>query len=295
MLDIKTILRELLRPWETIRRVKKLGYRLDALSDELKEVKDDVIFSIGQSLAKSQRCDYESVRQAEFRVFSQYGEDGIIQFLVRLLGDRISHTFVEFGVQDYREANTLFLAMNNGWRGTVIDADAAYIDLIKARGLAWKYGVEAICAEITPENINDVLPSGDLGLLSIDVDGIDWHLWKALAIRPAIVVIEYNRLLPLNRPVVVPRVHSVSNVGAHKWYSGASLSAMNVLAQDIGYSFVGVESHQVNAFFVRNDLASLVPADRPIPAYVSAECERVVSTLRGLPIYNAETKGLELL
>ena len=242
----------------------------------------------------------KSIQAAEFRAFSQWGEDGIIQFLVEMLAGHIDKSFVEFGVQSYLESNTLFLLMNNNWRGLVLDGQKQYIDSIRARDFGWRFGLKSQCAFVSRENINAIFQeegfASELGLLSIDVDGIDWYLWKALTVvRPGIVVIEYNRNFPLDRPVTIPYEPLFDRTQKHSSnkYYGTSLAALNVLAVEKGYVFVGVESHQRNAFFVRDDLAKYVPTDVPSTQHVGRDTAETMSLLGGLPVYNVVTKSLE--
>ncbi|MDW8465647.1 MAG: hypothetical protein RML35_05500 [Chloroherpetonaceae bacterium] len=70
--------------------------------------------------------------ESEFKAFSQMGEDGIIQFLVRHVPIK-NKVFVELGVQDYRESNTRFLLKQGQWKGLVIDRDAESVDFIRTR------------------------------------------------------------------------------------------------------------------------------------------------------------------
>jgi hypothetical protein len=66
-------------------------------------------------------------------------------------------TFVEFGVQDYRESNTRFLLKQNQWKGLVIDSNSDSIEFIRRDELSWQHNLTAVCAFITAENINDLL------------------------------------------------------------------------------------------------------------------------------------------
>src|ERR1700759_4305114 len=87
----------------------------------------------------------------EFAVFSQWGEDGLIEYLVsRVPIDRPD--FVEFGVEDYREANTRYLLMTRNWRGLVFDGSEAHVRSIKEDDISWRYELEARCAFVTREN-----------------------------------------------------------------------------------------------------------------------------------------------
>ena len=117
------------------------------------------------------------LRESEFRTFSQWGEDGIIQRLIRTVPIE-RRLFVEFGVQDYSEANTRFLLLHDNWSGLVMDGDEANIESIRRSDLFWRHNLKAHRAFITRENIDELLRAngveGDIGLLSIDIDGNDY-------------------------------------------------------------------------------------------------------------------------
>ncbi|MFQ3679216.1 MAG: hypothetical protein SNJ60_01725 [Pseudanabaenaceae cyanobacterium] len=203
----------------------------------------------------------QSLGDWEFQVFSQSGQDGIIQHLIRNV--KIPHTtFVEFGVQNYCEANTRFLLLNNNWSGLVMDGDEGNIEFIRRDSIYWRHDLQADCCFITAENINEILRDrgfvGDIGLLSIDIDGNDYWVWQALEIiRPAIVICEYNFRFGSERAVVVPYDPGFVRGKAHfSWiYYGASLPALCHLAHRKGYMFVGCNTFGNDAFFVRRDLA----------------------------------------
>ena len=84
-------------------------------------------------------------------------------------------SFVEFGVGNYRESNTRFLLLNNNWRGLVLDGHAGSIKQIQQDEIYWRHTLTARSAWITRDNVNDLLReaefSGEIGLLSIDIDG----------------------------------------------------------------------------------------------------------------------------
>jgi hypothetical protein len=206
-----------------------------------------------------------SLADAEFSVFSQWGEDGILQYLLSKV-DVPHRVFIEFGVQDYEESNTRFLLLNNNWRGLVIDAGQSYIDHIRAQDYYWRHDLTALCAFITAANINDLFSSagfrGDIGLLSIDIDGNDYWIWEAIeVVTPRIVVVEYNGVFGSQLPVAVPYSESFRRTRAHfsNLYFGASLKALCSLAERKGYIFVGSNSSGSNAFFVRGDLVGQLP------------------------------------
>ena len=150
----------------------------------------------------------ESLHEAEFTVFSQWGEDGIIDWLARTVPIE-RRLFVEFGVEDYRDANTRFLLEGRGWAGLVIDSASEHITRIVRSDLYWRHNLKAVTAFVTAENINSLLLDaglqGDIGLLSVDIYGNDYWVWRAIdAVSPRIVVIEYNGLFGDTARVSVP-------------------------------------------------------------------------------------------
>jgi hypothetical protein len=202
-----------------------------------------------------------SLADAEFSVFSQWGEDGILQYLLSQV-DVPHRVFIEFGVQDYEESNTRFLLLNNNWRGLVIDAGQQYIDHIRAQDYYWRHDITAVGAYITRENINGLFVgagfTGDIGILSVDIDGNDYWIWEAIeVVSPRIVVVEYNAVFGSRSAVSVPYSEHFQRTQAHfsNLYFGASLKAFCSLAERKGYVFVGSNGAGNNAFFVRAELA----------------------------------------
>jgi hypothetical protein len=202
----------------------------------------------------------------EFSIYSQNGEDGVLLWLIEQTGAGVK-TFIEFGVEDARECNTAVLAFVLGWDGLMVEADPVGADAgrrLAQRLLARKHNrVEIRQAFATAENINGVIEEagfrGEVGVLSIDVDGVDYWLWKAVeAVRPRIVVMEYNASFGAERAVTVPYAADFRCVqgGDSRFYHGASLGALEALGAELGYALVAVESAGVNAFFVRRDLCA---------------------------------------
>lgn len=196
---------------------------------------------------------------AELRVFSQFGDDGILQYLIRLL-DVQTTSFVEFGVENYTEANTRFLLINNNWRGLILDANEGYMDSVRRDSIYWRHDLTAVAAFIDRDNINGLIGDngfrGDLGILSIDIDGNDYWVWERInVVQPTIVIAEYNSVFGGNRAVTIPYDPSFYRTSAHysNLFWGCSLKALCVLAARKGYAFVGCNSAGNNAYFVRQD------------------------------------------
>lgn len=203
----------------------------------------------------------ENLEDAEFKVFSQWGEDGIIQYLISRIAIE-NKIFVEFGVQDYSESNTRFLMINDNWTGLVIDSNLESIKHIRSQEYYWKWDLTAVCDFVTVENINDLIKKtgiiGSIGILSIDIDGNDYWVWNAIsAVSPQIVIVEYNSSFGNEHTVTIPYQPDFSREKAHfsHLYWGASLPAFCGLASQKGYIYVGSNSAGSNAFFVRKDSA----------------------------------------
>ena len=219
---------------------------------------------------------FSTFAEIEFRVYSQWGEDGVIQHLIQRLP--ITHpVFVEFGVGDYRESNTRFLVRRNNWRGLVIDSDPKNIAYLKRDPIYWKHELQAVCSFITRDSIGGLIAKagivGDIGLLSVDIDGNDYWVWEAITdIQPRIVVCEYNSVFGSRAAVSIPYQEDFRRTRAHpsNLYYGASLAALCHLAAAKGYRLVGCTSAGVNAFFVRQDLAGSFPPLTPTEAYVES-------------------------
>jgi len=189
-------------------------------------------------------------------VYSQCDEDGIIQEIFNRIGLH-SSTFVEFGVQNGLENNTLKLLLE-GWNGLWIEGNEHYVAQINKKFddvlTAGRLRVKA--AFITRENINGLIGeyfNGEIDLLSIDIDGNDVHILESIdIITPRVIIIEYNGKFP--PPINVAQRYDPQ----YRWdgsdYSGSSLVAITKVADRKGYSLVGCNIIGSNAFFVRNDI-----------------------------------------
>jgi len=223
---------------------------------------EKTLLALGTSLSNQQRfMNTNVINDYEFKIFSQRGEDGIIQYLIKNI--QIENTiFVEFGVENYMESNTRFLMMNNNWSGFVMDGSDKNIKSLRKRGWFWAYELQAKCAFIDKDNINHLLKETEfknIGLLSIDIDGNDYWIFKEIdfsELNPSIVIVEYNALFGYERPISVPYDKKFNRTKAHysNLFFGASLAALDYIAQQKGYALVGCNTAGSNAFFVRNDL-----------------------------------------
>ena len=193
-----------------------------------------------------------------YKVFSQNDEDGIINEIFKRIGTT-NKTFVEFGVQNGLESNGHFLLFT-GWRGLWIDGSEKYIKEINkyfSEPLSTKQ-LTAVCTFINAENINKIIGdngiNGEIDLLSVDIDGNDYWVWKAITcIQPRVVVIEYNAKFP--PPCEWIMEYDPNHIWDGSDKQGASLKSLELLGRELGYSLVGTNTHGVNAFFVKKELA----------------------------------------
>lgn len=219
--------------------------------------------------------DHAGFRDVGFKVFSQWDEDGIIQYLISHV-PIANRTFIEFGVENYEESTTRFLLMNDHWQGLVMDGTTEDIAYIQSDKLYWQFDLQAKQAWITQTNINELLTSAgfdpDVGLLSIDIDGNDYWIWQAVTdIRPRIVILEYNSVFGL-APISIPYRPDFNRVSAHHstLYWGCSIAALAHLGQQKGYRLVGSNGWGHNAFFVRKDVCERVKVLPVDEAYVES-------------------------
>jgi len=233
--------------------------RVRHLARNLRDL-DKVLVNQGRILSRdyAQRS-FGDLSEAEFQVFSQWGEDGIIQYLVQNLA--IEHKkFVEFGVETFVEANCRFLMLKDFWQGLVIDGSNRNISRIRQSDMHWRHPLHTVEAFISKDNIADLIgdfAADGLGILSVDIDGVDYFVLEALSgLRPSIVIVEYNGLFGAQAKVSVPYSADFIRSRAHhsNIYYGASIAAFDHLLSGWGYALVGGNAAGNNAFFVRRDL-----------------------------------------
>jgi hypothetical protein len=248
--------------------------QITSLSDRIERLQEAIARVEMRQLSLSSN---NNIHANEFRVFSQWGEDGIIQFLLNRVPIE-NKVFVEFGVGDYTESNTCFLLKHSNWSGLVIDGSEQYIQQIRQSELPWRHDLKTECSFITKDNINQLISShditGDIGILSVDIDGNDYWVWQAIdCIQPRIVICEYNSLFGPEQKIssIYDDNFIINKAHFSGLYWGASIAAFNHLAEEKGYSLVGSNSAGNNIFFVRNDVVQNVPVYTPEDAYVKSQ------------------------
>lgn len=218
-----------------------------------------------------------SLRDVGFSVNSQSDEDGILLFLFSVIGVS-TRRCVEICAGDGIESNTANLILNHGWHGLLADGEEASVErgrrFFAESPFTYVYPPVFVCSWVTRSNITELLRtngfSGEIDLLSLDLDGVEYWIWDALdGVRPRIVVVEYADILGPDRSWTVPYADDFCALkypmtAGTPNFTGASLQAYVKLARRKGYRLVGVNRYGYNAFFVQNGLADdLIPEIDP--------------------------------
>jgi len=300
-------------------KIKRIFYPEDLLAriSSIQKEQDELKILMGKIMVSQlKQKQVETLHDVEFKVFSQYGDDGIVQFLVNNI-EIPNKSFIEFGVENYREANTRFLLINNNWKGFIMDASENYIKQIKDEEIYWKYELIAKAVWITKDNINRLIEetgfSGEIGLLSIDIDGNDYWAWKAIeVITPIIVIMEYNSIFGIDRAITIPYdpLFCMTKYRYSNLYCGASLLSLCDLAEEKGYYFIGCNSNGNNAYFIKKSKIYNIKPLNPKEGYVYShvryprnekgkpafiEGEERLELIKGMEVYNIRENKLEKL
>ena len=248
--------------------LKKLKKRLQnalgvsALTEKLEKLSIEARiaagFSRGAAGIAAQTIDRSSPQSWEFGAFSQHGEDGILEYLIRNL-KTCDKYFLEIASGDGLENCSAYLAMGSRWSGLMVEGDHALAEHCRR---VYQYRIWNVMVKecyVNLENIGEILstlPMKDFDVFSLDIDSIDFHILKAvldLGYRPKILVLEYNSAFGPNQAVTVPYKAVFNRWDEHPSgiYYGASVMAWRFLLEPLGYKFVTVDSSGTNAFFVK--------------------------------------------
>jgi hypothetical protein len=285
--------------------------RFDALNDRLTSVESGLAGLQAATAALCQRVDEATLasqplqrllalryrelqgagslpdlRDVGFRVYSQTDEDGILLHLFTLIGTRTKQC-VEVAFGSPYGANTTNLLCNWGWTGLLIESSESQTrytrEFFGGHPDTSIFPPTVVNAWVTKENINALIAehgfTGEIDLLSLDLDGMDWWIWKELeVIRPRVVVVEYQDIWGSERAVTAPyRADFVRQPGAPtEDHFGASLPAFVKLAHQKGYRLVGSNRYDYNAFFVADGVGEDV-----LPGVAVETCLAHPKVIRG--------------
>jgi len=242
--------------------IKRITQIRDLLNIVIKKIDDDKGIKVNQFLSEHlfNNPKYtlsKRLNKYECQVFSQNGEDGIIQEIFNRIG-LTNKYFVEFGVENGLECNSTNLLYKD-WSGLWIEGSHDFCNQISGRfkdiidGSRLKIQNEFITAENIQLIFDGANVPSEPDLLSIDIDYNDYYVWKAITkYQPRVVVIEYNSIFRPDTHFVVK--YNPKRIWDKTSYFGASLLALEQLGDEKGYHLVGCVFSGSNAFFVRKDL-----------------------------------------
>jgi hypothetical protein len=200
---------------------------------------------------------------SEVRVFSQNGEDGILNFICEKI-NLYKPSMIEIGAGNFTECNSRYLAEHRCANVLAVDAQRDLESTAKKLLVFTRTNIQILNTWVTTENINEIIDLGksnfgSVDILSIDLDGNDyWILKSANLTGIKVVIVEFNPLLSRLDPVSVPMDESFDRSTKHfSWtYYGANLYAFEYLLKGRGFEFLGVSRHGSNAFFVESSQLS---------------------------------------
>lgn len=206
-----------------------------------------------------------SLAEVGFRAWSQFDEDGQLLYLLTICGFT-NRKVVELCIGTGDQSNTTNLIINHACEGLLFDGELSCIDqtrqLFGHHPLTWLNPPKCVHAWITRDNINDLLErhgfTGEIDLLSLDVDGNDYWIWKSIeVISPRVFICEVQYICPDDRAITIPYKEDfvyTSHDNYHAEFRSASPLAMIKLSREKGYRLVGANKFGFNFVFLRNDI-----------------------------------------
>jgi hypothetical protein len=213
-----------------------------------------------------------------FRTFSQFDEDGILLYIFSLIGTT-NRKCVEACAGVGYECNSANLIANHGWHGLLFDGNKSNTDAAKHfyAGLSDTQITipKIVNAWLDTTSIDRLIKEngfeGEIDLMTIDLDGVDYWIWKSIkCVRPRVVVAEYQQWWGPDEPYTVknkPGFCYWDHAETMPAYCGAGLAAFVNLGRELGYRLVGCNRNQLNAFFVRDGIG-----EKALPEVSAASC-----------------------
>ncbi len=272
---MKNIIKKIIKAWSRVLFGTKTSQKLEEITSVNKGVQ--ILLALKYQELRHQKLRLPKFEEVEFRAFSQNGEDGILLYIFSLI-DTVNKKVLDIGCGSCMSSNHANLIINHGWTGLLIDGSEANIK--KGREFYSEcldtaiWPPTLIQAWVTKENINALLAThsfqGEIDLLSIDIDGIDYWIWQAIdCIKPRVIILEYMDVWGPDRAVTVP--YQENFIGKYDelglYYGGASLLAFVKLGKQKGYRLVGCQRYGFNAFFIRSGIGEDI-----FPEISPAEC-----------------------
>lgn len=207
---------------------------------------------------------YEKLVDAGFRVHSEFEEDGIILYVLSMIEPR-SRRVVEMCCGDGNQCMATNLILNHGFTGVLFEGDPSQAaqahKYFESKQDTKLMPPKIVGGWITRENINSLLDehdaSGEVDLLSLDIDGNDYWVLQAIRnLNPRLIVCETHDIIPSHLSLVMPydpEFNFRSKPNLEQDFRSASLRAMTNLCRERGYRLIGSHRHGFNVFYLRND------------------------------------------
>ena len=225
---------------------------------------NSLIVAIGSLSAQAQLSNinaFEHLHQAEFRVYSQWGEDGILNYIFNVL-DITKPKIFEIGAANFQECNSRFAAEFRNASVYAVDLHPELVQEVQNMDISWKNHIFPVQDRVTPDNIQfheaeaRRLMSG-IDVVSLDIDGNDYWCLKEMNLEGvSVVVVEVNPLFGTDISVTIPRNDYFDRSTAHhsNLYFGMSYMAATNLLEDKGFKCVGSNLAGNNIFYITEPL-----------------------------------------
>lgn len=248
-----------------------------SVSSNLNTFDEKYTSKLDKLIALDQKLLFFQMRQAGcklsdtgFSIFSESDEDGLLLYIFSKIGFTNKVCVDIGGGAGLMGSNTANLFLHHGFSGLIFEGNNDSAEALRLAYSAQKATrhspPEVICEYVTPKNIDHLITSkgvkGEIDLLSIDIDSIDYWIWDAITvIESNVVVVEVQCILDENESKSVPPdfketlFETVANK-RYGVYNSASLKAFTKLASKKGYSLVATSQLGFNAFFVKNEFVN---------------------------------------
>lgn len=217
-----------------------------------------------------------------FRMYSQNDEDGLLLYIYSQIGFT-NKVCVDIAFSTPFGANVTNLICNWGFDGLLIECkdNKESIEFFGNHPDTKIFPPKIIKKWVTTQNVNQLLKEnniqGEIDLLSLDIDGVDYWIWKAInTIQPRVVLLEYMNIFDAKTALTVPYSNNFDRFKIHEDFYGASLHAFVKLGEKKGYRLIGCNKYGFNAFFLREDLGKNI-----LPTIPAKECLKHPQAVNG--------------
>lgn len=200
-----------------------------------------------------------SLKDVGFRLYSQFEEDGMLLYIFSVIGSS-NKRVIELCAGSGETCMASNLILNHGWEALLVDGDQENVD----RGIQFfsKHKDTSLHppifkqAWLTTDNINQLIEEngfgGEVDLLSLDIDGNDYHIMEAItAVKPRVIICETQNVIPCQMALTIPYKAEFNRLDEpNQDFFGVSLLGMSKLLKGRGYRLIGGSHHGFNAIFI---------------------------------------------